>query len=126
MASGTATPSLTALKRHPDLQHLKSEHLHPAAASGEGIHTPEGILTPGHAHHFSNKGIDPIVLNSSLKQHIAQGAVKGERKLNDFSADVEDRLNPHFDSHLEEIKNAMAPVEHKDTLEVPTSEQAQA
>ena len=86
-------------------------------------------MTPSHGHHFSNKGIDPTVLNSSLKQHIAQGAVKGERGLNDFSADASDRLNPHFDAHLDEIKSAMAPAEPNETLEVPSgsaSEQAKA
>ncbi|KAG8808258.1 hypothetical protein FRC17_004029 [Serendipita sp. 399] len=119
MASGTHTPSLTALKRHPDLHHLKA-----ADSSAEGkadTMTPEGIETPGHNHHFAWKGIDPAVLNSSLKQHIAQGANKGERRLNDFTADKEERLNPHFEKHIEEIKNAMAetPEGEGNTLKVP-------
>jgi hypothetical protein len=64
-----------------------------------------GIDTPGHSHHFANKGIDPIVLNSSLKKHIALGAHQGERRLNDFSADPTDRLNPHFADAIERIKD---------------------
>jgi len=71
-----------------DLQALKEPE---EKASGG-----DGIETPGHAHHFANKGIDPEVLQSSLKKHIALGAHQGERRLNDFSAHPTDRLNPHF------------------------------
>ncbi|KIM29635.1 hypothetical protein M408DRAFT_328849 [Serendipita vermifera MAFF 305830] len=99
LPSGAQTPSLTHLKRHPDLQALKSE------GKTEG---GEGIETPGHAHHFSNKGIDPSVLNSSLKKHIAKGAHQGERRLNDFSAEPTDRLNPHFAETIEQLKETTA------------------
>ncbi|KAG8859266.1 hypothetical protein FRB91_008447 [Serendipita sp. 411] len=131
MASGTHTPSLTALKRHPDLQHLRPQADPPAdGASGKvaDAMTPEGIETPGHNHHFAWKGIDPAVLNSSLKQHIAQGATKGERRLNDFTADAEERMNPHFEAHLEEIKIATAatPTGEGSTLKVPGQESAPA
>jgi len=86
--SGTQTPSLTAFKRHPGLADNK-----PSEETGDGIDTP------GHSHHFANKGIDPTVLNSSLKKHIAKGAHEGERRLNDFHADPLERLNPHFADH---------------------------
>lgn len=86
-----------------DLLHHKAED------NQEG----DGIYTPGHAHHFSNKGIDPGVLNSSLKKHIAAGAHEGERRLNDFSAEPDERMNPHFADHIKDVVNASEEEEAK-------------
>lgn len=89
---------LTIVPSLADLKHLESQ----ATEKGEGIDTP------GHAHHFANKGIDPAELNSSLKKHIAAGARQGERRLNDFGAHADERLNPHF---VEFVKKCADPAE---------------
>jgi hypothetical protein len=94
-SSSTASKVLTFVPHLADLQAL--------AKPEETSETGDGIDTPGHAHHFSNKGIDPTVLNSSLKKHIAAGAHQGERRLNDFTADPNDRLNPHFADHVKQL-----------------------
>ncbi|PVG00027.1 hypothetical protein CPB86DRAFT_783163 [Serendipita vermifera] len=114
--SGAQTPSLTHIKRNPDLQALRQ-------GTDDG-----GIDTPGHAHHFANKGIDPAELSGTLKKHIAKGAHEGERKLNDFSADPTERLNPHFakalmkDVDLEDQEEPRAP----DSTPAPAAEESKS
>ncbi|CAG8604999.1 6393_t:CDS:2 [Acaulospora colombiana] len=112
--SGAQTPSLTHLKRNREYHYpfgpmwilevvaieafsafVMWRPLRPLQALKQGT-DDGGIDTPGHGHHFANKGVDPAELSGTLKKHIAKGAHEGERKLNDFSADPTERLNPHF------------------------------